>query len=195
MHQNWIAPLIGMVGLLTVGLAGCGGGSSTAQVANVPPSARGGDGSGTDTSAPSTAGHSRPRLRVDDSEERRATLYNAYSRCLLDHGAHKPRADEAAPALGARGNDPGVLVGQPVPAKAKAACLHLLPLTPPELDASTNPDFHAESLAYVDCLRRHGEWVRLLNDHDIDWTYIAGHPVPEDNGKIEDGCLVEAFGG
>lgn len=190
------APVMVAFALLATG---CGSSSDTPRVASVPDATTS---AATSTSA-NTQGSSddadtsdgrRPLLRVDDSPARVTQLWNAYNTCLLHNGAHKPGSDEIVAAPGTRG-DPGVLVGNPVPAKARAACLQVRPRGPLELDASTNPNFHDESLAYVACLRRHGEYVRLLNDHDIDWTYVAGHSVPDDNGVFEPKCLVEAFGG
>jgi len=189
-------------------LAACSSSDEVPQVASVPTAdssdARAGSASGGSPAAGADAADSadrdRPILRIDDSPERVAALWNAHSTCLLQHGARKPGDDEIVAAPGAvRGEsgdgNPGVLVHRPVPAKAEAACIHLEPEGPLELEAATNPDFHEQSLAYVDCLRRHGEYVRLLNDHNLDWTYEAGHAVPEDNGRIEQDCLIEAFGG
>lgn len=137
----------------------------------------------------------RPQFRLDDTEDRRTALINAYSQCLLDHGA-KPggrNVPGAQPVPGGSGGKPFIQVADPVPDAAKSACADKLPLMPPQTEASTNPDFHAQSLAYVACLKSHGEWVQLLNDHNLDWTYVAGHPVPEDNATFEQSCLVEAF--
>jgi hypothetical protein len=138
----------------------------------------------------------RPQFRLDDTDARRTALINAYSQCLIDHGAtRQPTRGAAAPQMvpaGANGV-PYIQVADPVPAAAKAACAGKLPQMPPQVEAATNPHFHEQSLAYVGCLRKHGEWVQLLNDHDLDWTYVAGHPVPDDNGTIEQDCLMEAF--
>ncbi len=140
-----------------------------------------------------TSAATRPVLRLDDSQARRAALYNAYSACLLSHGASRA-THGMAPAV-AVGNHLGILVQQPVPPRAQAACVNVLPRNPPQLQASTNPHFHSESLAYVDCLRRHGEWVRLLNGYNLNWTFVAGHPVPDNEAGIENGCLLQAFAG
>jgi hypothetical protein len=134
----------------------------------------------------------RPQFRLDDTDARRTALVNAYSSCLLQHGA--PKADNGSRA-GAAG--PGVSdlvqVGDPVPPAAASACLHLLPVMPPEEEAATNPDFHAQSLKYVGCMQQKGLWVQLLNSHDLDWTYTDGHPVPDDESTIEQTCLEQAF--
>ena len=36
--------------------------------------------------------------------------------------------------------------------------------------------------------------MRLLNDENLDWTYRAGHDVPDNNAEIEDSCLIGTFG-
>ena len=88
----------------------------------------------------------------------------------------------------------GVTLDWPPPAQARAACADLAPVYPPALEAATNPAFAAQAQSYVTCLQDHGEWVRLLNDENLDWTYRAGHDVPEDNAQIEDDCLIGTFG-
>ena len=88
----------------------------------------------------------------------------------------------------------GVTLAWPPPAGASAACTDLAPVYPAALEAKTNPDFAAQAQTYVACLQSHGEWVRLLNDDNLDWTYRAGHDVPDDNAAIEDDCLVGTFG-
>ncbi|WGL53242.1 hypothetical protein P5P86_05305 [Nocardioides sp. BP30] len=138
----------------------------------------------------------RPQFRLDDTDARRTALINAYSQCLIDHGATRLTGRESsAPQIVPAGGDgvPFITVADPVPTAAKAACASRLPLMPPQVEAATNPHFHEQSLAYVGCLRKHGEWVELLNNHDLDWTYAEGHPVPEDNAAIEQACLMEAF--
>lgn len=143
----------------------------------------------------STDGERRPQLRVDDTIDRRASIWNAYNTCLLDNGAQAPSDDGLALALGANGEgDPGVLVDHPAPPKAQAACLYLEPVQPPALDAATNPDFHDQRQAYVQCLQDGGQWVTLLTDDSLDWTYTEGHTVPEDSAELEQTCLVQAFG-
>ncbi len=153
-------------------------------------------GAGTDDSGP-TAG--RPQLRIDDSPQRRTALQVAYNQCLLDNGAKENTGREgaavaAAPGDDGNGNPVGPLVLEPVPAAASAACLSKLPVMPPELEAATNPDFHQQSLAYVACLRKGGLFVELLTHDSLDWTYAEGHPVPDDSARLEDDCLIEAFG-
>lgn len=131
----------------------------------------------------------RPVFRVDDTEERRKTVWNAYLTCLLDHGAKPPPPGGMYVGLG------DVAVDLPGPPKARAACQHLEPLQPPALEAATNPDFHDQSVAYVGCLADGGLFVTLLNSENLDWTYTEGKTVPDDSAQLEQDCLVEVFGG
>jgi hypothetical protein len=140
----------------------------------------------------------RPQFRLDDTTARRTKIQVAYNQCLLANGAQRNTGREgvamaAAPGEDADGNPVGPLVLEPVPASASAACLTKLPLMPPELEASTNPDFAADAQAYVACMREGGLYVELLNDHNTDWTYAEGHPVPNDSYELETDCLIEAF--
>lgn len=206
MRIHHIVSIIGPVSAPIVAaavLGGCGSGADQPRVASLPAH---GTVASSATSAPSTpAGGAtddsgsttgRPQFRLDDTEARRTALVNAYSSCLIDHGATKVDNSGRAVAVPAgKGGVPFIQVADPVPPAAKAACLHLLPVPPPETDAATNPNFHAQSLAYVGCLKDHGVWVRLLNNHDLDWTYLSGHPVPDDEAKVEQSCLMQAFGG
>ncbi len=193
-----------LAGTLVLGLAACGGSSSTPTVASVPTTASAPHSPSTAASSPAGGGSDdsgpaagRPQFRLDDTDARRSALIEAYNSCLITHGATAVDESSRVTAVQAAGEDGkvGIVAADPVPAKARAACLHMLPLMPPEVEASTNPDFHEQSLAYVGCLRQHGEWVQLLNNHDLDWTYVEGHPVPQDNGRIEHDCELEAFGG
>lgn len=152
---------------------------------------------GADGASHSDAPGGRPQFRLDDTDERRTALVNAYSQCLLDHGATKGEgrgsAVAAAPGGGDGAGTPPIVVADPVPAAAAAACAAALPLMPPELEAATNPAFHDQSQAYVACMRERGLWVQLLNNTDLDWTYVDNHPVPENSAQIEHDCLLEAF--
>jgi len=199
---------------LLASLAACGGASaprvahlpapgvtSAAGESGTPGSGAGGVGGSVDGALPpdpedTDTAVGRPQFRLDDTDARRTALVNAYSQCLLDHGATRGGRTGAAaqPVAGGAGGVPYIQVADPVPAAAKAACAGKLPLMPPQVEAATNPHFHEQSLAYVACLKKHGEWVELLDDHDLDWTYVAGHPVPDDNGTIEQQCLMQAFG-
>ncbi len=151
------------------------------------------DAPGTPADAATPGG--RPQFRLDDTDERRTALVNAYSQCLLDHGATRNEGREAAAAAAPEGSSgtPLISVADPVPAEASAACVELLPLLPPEVEAATNPDFREQSMAYVACMKDQGLWVQLLNNSNLDWTYRADHPVPENSDQIEQDCLVEAF--
>lgn len=158
---------------------------SAPATADTPPSPAGSD-PGKQESTDTT---DRPVFRVDDTEERRTTIWNAYLTCLLDHGAEPPPPDSMYVALG------DVAVDLPGPPKARAACQHLEPLQPPALEAATNPDFHDQSVAYVGCLADGGLFVTLLNSENLDWTYTEGKTVPDDSAQLEQDCLVEVFGG
>jgi outer membrane murein-binding lipoprotein Lpp len=211
-----------LVAVATLALAGCSSQAAEPQVASVPSASTStstststtaastsetgkapkdqtneGDvaGPGTDDSGPTDG---RPQFRLDDTPQRRTALQVAYNQCLLDNGAQENTGREgaamaAAPGEDGNGNPVGPLVLEPVPAEASAACLSKLPVMPPELEASTNPDFHAQSLAYVACMQKGGLYVELLNHDNLDWTYADGHPVPDDSYQLEDDCLLEAF--
>ncbi len=187
---------------LLIIMASCGSEPADPQVASLPSSATtvttdpGSDSSpDSDSGAEPTDNRSartreRPVFRVDDTEERRKAIWNAYNACLLDNGATAPPSDGMGIALG-----DSLVDYASAPAQALQACAHLEPLQPPALEAATNPDFRDQSLAYVRCLQDGGLWVTLLNDDNIDWTYTEGHPVPDDSAQLEQDCLVEAFGG
>ena len=137
-----------------------------------------------------------PVLRVEDvlshGSARRTVLFEAYTACLLDEGAPTVEDERPVPDVGYN-QERGVAIADPVPARIERACADLLPVYPPSLEAATNPDFTANAASYVACLRSNGVWVRLLNDRNISWTYLAGHDVPEDNARIEDECLLANF--
>ncbi len=137
-----------------------------------------------------------PVLRVEDvlshGSARRTALFEAYTACLLDEGAPTVEDERPVPDVGYN-QARGVAIADPVPARIERACADLLPVYPPSLEAATNPDFAADAASYVACLRSNGIWVRLLNDRNISWTYLAGHDVPEDNARIEDECLLASF--
>jgi hypothetical protein len=137
-----------------------------------------------------------PVLRVQDvlstGSPRRNALFEAYTGCLLDKGAPTVQDERPVPDVGYN-QARGVAIADPVPARIERACADLMPVYPPSLEAATNPDFAAQAASYVACLRSNGQWVRLLNDRDISWTYVAGHDVPDDNARIEDECLLANF--
>ncbi len=189
--------------LLGATLAGCGTAATTKTVASLPPKS----GKPAATHAVSGAHRSRaggagaqrgagtgqrPQFRLDDTQARRDALINAWNACLLAHGA-SPASSRRTPGAAGPGSG-GIQVADPVPAAARAACVDKLPLMPPQLDASTNPHFHQDSLAYVACMQSQGLYVTLLNSHNIDWTYTPGHPVPSDDPAIEHRCELSAFG-
>ena len=138
-----------------------------------------------------------PVLRVQDvlsqGSDRRTALFEAYTACLLDEGAPTVQDERPVPDVGYN-RARGLAIADPVPAPIERACADLMPVYPPALEAATNPDFAAQVGSYVACLRSNGLWVRLLNDRDISWTYLAGHDVPADNARFEDDCLLESFG-
>lgn len=184
----------------TAVLTACSSDPGTPQVASVPAA------SSSTTSAPGTAAPAgtdggRPQLRLDDSPRRRTAIQVAYNQCLLDHGATDGSgggddggsAMAASPGEDENGNPVGPLVARPVPPEASEACATKLPLEPPELAASTNPDFHRQSLSYVECLEAGGLHVTLLNHANLDWTYTEGHTVPDDTAPLERDCLAESF--
>jgi hypothetical protein len=154
------------------------------------------------TPAPATAAQPSgpPVLHVRDvtsfGSARHTQLLQAYTDCLIEHGA--PTIDPSAEArpVPAENMSPtyGVTVAWPPPADARQACADVDPAYPPALEAATNPSFASQAQTYVACLQSHGEWVRLLNDENLDWTYRAGHDVPDDNAAIEDACLIGTFG-
>jgi hypothetical protein len=180
---------------ILISLVGCSStGASPLSVASIAPAHDAGSGSSPagSTSQRPTPATSRPVIRLDDSPQQILALDNAYSECLLNHGAsHASTGITAGSGL----SNPGILVQRPIPAQALAACVNVQPLSPPELAAATNPQFHAESLNYVACLQRGGVWVQLLNASDLSWTYAPGHGVPDDESQVEQRCTVQAFGG
>lgn len=178
--------------VLSLGLAvtACGD-TSGAQVASLPSGTGPTSGAVSGTaSASSTPTAGRPTMPIGMTDQQFAQVFNAYAHCLIEHGA---KAGAAKPATA--GKPALVEIAGPTPAPAAAACLHLLPVPAPELDASTNPHFHEQSLAYVACMKHRGLWVTLLNDHNLDWTYTDGHAVPDDESQIEQDCARQAFGG
>lgn len=176
-------------------VSGCGAGT-TAQVAALPSDSGTGSASGSasgsaaGSAAPSAADTTRPQLRVDDTMERRVTLFRAYGECLVEHGATQV---DVGPIPS--GKPTLIYIASPTPAAAQSACEHLLALPPPELEASTNPHFHEDEVAYVACMKRRGLYVTLLNDHNPDWTFADGHSVPDDANLIEQRCMRQTFGG
>jgi hypothetical protein len=184
------------VALCLAALTACGSGSHTSgrnQVASLPHSATPTAGKGRTAGA-----EGRPQMRLDDSPERRAALIGAWDACLIAHGA-KRATGRTAP--GPSGKPAYPVAAEPVPAAAKDACEHKLPLEPPELNPSLNPHYRADSIANVKCLRAHGVKVHLVADTSVDadglaWTYDSSTTkVPDDMAQIENTCQLAAFGG
>jgi hypothetical protein len=134
----------------------------------------------------------RPQFRLDDTQARRNALINAWDECLLMHGAHRSTSSRYQTAAARTSGD--IYVANPVPAKAETACVNKLPMMPPQLEASSNPHFHQDSLAYVACMQKKGLYVTLLNGQNTDWTFTPGHSVPSNYATIDHACELTAFG-
>lgn len=135
------------------------------------------------------AGTGRPQLRLDTSSAERDRLFTAYDDCLVGHGVKVNPANQAGPAgPGRRLDDSGE------PKSAYVACADKLPLQPPELDEDKNPDYAAQWNDNVKCLRAHGLMVHVTEPGS--WTWDSSDTVvPANETAIENGCLLEAFGG
>ena len=147
--------------------------------------------------ADTRSGDSAGQMYLDDTEARRGEMAHAHNKCLLDNGAARDTAAEIAVF---QGDHNPIVIAEPVPDEAIAACAHLEMKQPRELDPATNPNYHAEAQANVDCLRDHGIAVHLpTTDDDVPsgllWTYdSASTPVPDDAAQIEATCLMSTFG-
>jgi hypothetical protein len=193
------ATVAAAITLSACALCGCGGQPPAVPgVASIPATGTSGGPASSSSAGPDGStqpggdgGSGRPQFRLDDTAARDAALVNAYNECLIGHGATKGGRNLPTPEPS---QDTEIITAENVPPAAKAACLHLLPLMPPELEAATNPDFHEQSLAYVDCMQKQGLWVQLLNSYNIDWTFVGGHPAPENFDQISHDCQLQAFG-
>jgi hypothetical protein len=137
------------------------------------------------------AGGKRPQLRLDTSDEERERLFTAYDDCLVAHGVKVNPTNQP----GAVGNGSGRRLDQSgEPKSAYVACADKLPLQPPELDADTNPNYAAQWNDNVKCLRAHGLMVHVTEPGSWTWDSSDG-VVPANEAAIENGCLLEAFGG
>ncbi|WP_225846386.1 hypothetical protein [Streptomyces sp. HPF1205] len=192
-------------------LAGCaGGGRTDPGVASLPASSAAtnpaagatpgtsatstgaGNGASSGTGSDSSA---RPQERLDDTPAEREAMIHAWDECLVAHGAHwntgRAEAVGGAPKT----------VADPVPKQASAACVNKLPQEPPELNPALNPHYRDDMLAEISCMRAHGVKVHLVPDTSVDpgglgWTYDSSTTqVPADEGKIEEQCQRQAFGG
>jgi len=203
------APLLAAVAVL---LGACSGAEPAPAVASLdspptavtqPPTAPADDAAG---DAPSPVGDSgyptsgpQPQLRLDDPPERQAQLLTLWTQCLLDNGA--PPLGTERVTVGSETRDLSTMVGDPVPDSAKAACAHLLPLQPVELEPATNPQYREDYFAYVDCLRENGIMAHVINDSSgppgtLGWTYDGSAAVPPDDEEaIDRTCVLQAFGG
>jgi hypothetical protein len=173
--------------------------SGTQGAAGTPTgSAATGSGSGSAPGAGSPSG--RPQERLDDSPQQREALIHVWDQCLVDHGAHWTTT-RSGPAAAQTGADTIKSVADPVPPKASAACEDKLPLEPPELNPALNPHYRDDTLTEIACMRGHGVMVHLTQDTSVDpgglgWTFDSGMTkVPDDEGRIEDQCQTQAFGG
>jgi hypothetical protein len=198
--------------MLALVLAGCssGPGATEPQVATLPStpaststSSGSGTGSQASTSGPSATSSARPQMRLDDTEERRNELIQAYFACLVKHGARYSTKEHPGDSATAVGTGPGApTVADPIPASATAACRNEVPLEPPELEPDQNPHYRDDSIANVKCLRAHGYKVHLTHDsspgtgpNTLTWTYDedAGE-LPDNATQIENTCQLTAFG-
>ena len=188
--------------VLALVLGGCSGAdqrSTEPQVAALP-----------STAAPttvgatkaSTSGRSRPQIRLDDTEDRRAELIRAWDTCLVKHGAHYMSANDRPVAGPADSNGrPYRQVAEPIPAPARAACRDTLPLGPPELEPDQNPNYRDDWLANIKCLRSHGYQIHLTTDSSagpggLTWTYDddSTFELPDNAEELEKKCMLTAFG-
>lgn len=200
-------PLLAFVALLAA-CSATPAGPSVASLAAAPPPASSGapssDGSGapgaTPTPTPTSSGgdvqvSGRPQLRMDDSPDRVRALWNAYNQCLVDNGAQRNTGQ--APGAAGPGQNQVVVVVEPVPAAAKAACADKLPEQPPQLDPALNPRYHDDFVAWVACIRDRGVAIHMTTaaNGGLGWTFDNDHvQVPDDMSRIQDECQLQAFG-
>ncbi|MFG1860264.1 hypothetical protein [Microbispora bryophytorum] len=132
-------------------------------------------------SKPARATKSRPQLRLDSSEAEVRKFRAAYAGCLTEHGMPSKGTWTKAAEKSAR-----------------AACEHLRPLLPPELDPAKNPNYAKSVRIEAKCLQDHGFDVHLVKvdgPAKLGWRY-ASVPGPDvDISKIQDDCRVKAYGG
>jgi hypothetical protein len=135
------------------------------------------------------AGGNRPQLRLDTSSAERDRLFTAYDDCLVAHGVKVNPVNQAGPA------GPGRRLDQSgEPKSAYVACTDKLPRQPPELDEDLNPNYAAQWNDNVKCLRAHGLMVHVTEPGS--WTWDSSNTVvPANEEAIENGCLLETFGG
>lgn len=170
LRRSVTAPLLTVVasGATLVLLAACGGGGGGTHdegVASIDtPSAHAA------TTADPDAGH--VRIRLDDSQEDVNRLWDAWARCLTDHGVpkdQKPRVN--SPAL--------------------KACDSKYPLQPTEMDPAKNPRYSDGVRAMVRCMNSHG--IKSVVS-DGDWAMVSGDGMNlPDYDKYKVQCQVKSF--
>ena len=173
LRRGVTAPLLTVVasGATLVLLAACGGGGGggggthdegVASIATPSASAA--------TTADPDAGH--VRFRLDDSQEDENRLWDAWTRCLTDHGVPKGQK--------ARANSP-----------ALKACESTYPLQPVEMDPAKNPRYSDGVRAMVRCMNSHG--IKSVVS-DGNWAMVSGDSMGLPNyDKYRVECQVKSF--
>lgn len=169
---------------LALVLGACGGSAGTQpQVASLPSA---GTGAAAPSSPTTSEDASRPRARIDDTQEQLKAREQVYYQCEKDHGHRMEGPGGYAP-------DPA-----DTSATAKAAdqaCENKRPLPPIEMDQATNPHYLDNYRTYISCINDHGDHVVATDPFGSGWTYAAGsESLPEDQrNKIEQDCQVSSF--
>ncbi|WP_406167073.1 hypothetical protein OIE52_13725 [Streptomyces canus] len=115
----------------------------------------------------------RPVIRLDSSTEETNRMWDSWYACLRAKG--------------------GPLKGAPTTPAEKAgakACASKQPITPPELDPATNPDYSDDLRAWVECLNAHGVKVTMVGSSD--YSFDQSQNTPHFN-EIDTACQVKAF--
>ncbi|WP_259471722.1 hypothetical protein [Streptomyces shenzhenensis] len=140
-----------------------------------------------------------PQVRLDTTETEKLEMFQPYLSCLKDNGVPIQRAGGGTNAAGKIAGDPsqywypGVDVSKYPAAEKK--CGGKRPLPPPELDPRTNPDYLDQFRAQIECLNREGLKVDGLPDGS-GWNYRGESSLSAaEQGRIENKCRMEAFGG
>ncbi|MEU9955074.1 hypothetical protein [Streptomyces sp. NPDC050982] len=177
--------------LAACGSSSSGGSDDTAkddQVASVTSPAAKDGASGASASASPSGTRKGVQLRMDMSDEEKDRIYQGWGACLKSQGV--PTGDKGIPGkvYPAAGPDE-------YPKEFKA-CEAKHPITPPEMDPDTNPEYEDDFRAWVRCMNDKGLKVNALPD-GAGWTY-ADERGPVDPGsaqadQIEADCLNEAF--
>lgn len=130
---------------------------------------------------PAEVAKSRPQLRLDSSPAEVRKFRAAYAGCLTEHGMPSKGTWSKAAEKSAR-----------------AACEHLRPLLPPELDPAKNPNYAKSVRIEAKCLQDHGFDVHLVKrpaPAKLGWQYASVPADGVDITKIQNDCRVKAFGG